>query len=297
MLCEIHVFGNFIATWVALSVLGLVSILGLSVAVFYRYYVNPTYEMWRYKINPKYPSPLKVRDEITTMLKGLMAATLCPSLALWLAEHGYSKAYCGIGAHGLPYLVGSFFAIWILTDLWEFFYHWMGHTYDFFWSVHKGHHQFYNPSPFAVIADEWLDQFMRATPLLVLPLIAPVNMDLLFFEYSVFFYGYGVFLHWGYEFETLDAHNPILNTSFQHYLHHARSIKNKPYHTGFYFKVWDYLMGTLYDQACFCSKCQRKEGLRSKELWDKVEKPDYSVLLQPSFWTSQKADAASDKDH
>jgi Delta7-sterol 5-desaturase len=59
------------------------------------------------------------------------------------------------------------------------------------WDVHKHHHVFYNPSPFAVIADEWMDQFIRATPLLFLPMITPVNMDLLFGTYAVFFYGYG----------------------------------------------------------------------------------------------------------
>ena len=31
-------------------------------------------------------------------------------------------------------------------------------------------------------------------------------------------------------------------------------------------------------------KCQRKQGLRSRELFKAVQVPDYSVLLQPSFW-------------
>jgi sterol desaturase/sphingolipid hydroxylase (fatty acid hydroxylase superfamily) len=70
-------------------------------------------------------------------------------------------------------------------------YHYCGHYFTFMWDVHKHHHVFYNPSPFAVIADEWMDQFIRATPLLFLPMITPVNMDLLFGTYAVFFYGYG----------------------------------------------------------------------------------------------------------
>jgi hypothetical protein len=32
---------------------------------------------------------------------------------------------------------------------------------------HKFHHYFYNPSPFAVIADEYIDQFIRSTPMVV----------------------------------------------------------------------------------------------------------------------------------
>jgi hypothetical protein len=29
----------------------------------------------------------------------------------------------------------------------------------------------------------------------------PMNMDLLFFTFLLFFYGYGVYLHWGFEVE------------------------------------------------------------------------------------------------
>jgi hypothetical protein len=40
----------------------------------------------------------------------------------------------------------------------------------------------------------------------------------------------------------------------QHYLHHAISVKNKPYHTGFFFKLWDQLFGSMYKGECFCVK-------------------------------------------
>ena len=34
--------------------------------------------------------------------------------------------------------------------------------------VHKHHHIFHNPTPFAVIADEWMDQFIRSMPMVIL---------------------------------------------------------------------------------------------------------------------------------
>lgn len=285
MLCEIRdYFGNFFLTWFVASLLGLSSVLILSTTLFYKYYVNITYEKWLYKINPKYPTPEKVRDEIWTMLKGFAAAALASSFALWLAAHGKSKAYCGVEPYGWGYLIASFFVCWIASDFFEFAWHWCGHKFSFLWAHHKAHHQFFNPSPFAVIADEWLDQFVRATPLLIFPLIAPVNIDMLFFMFATFFYGYGCYLHWGHEFEYPDAHHWLINTSFQHYLHHARSIVNRPYHTGFFIKLWDHLAGSVWDQECFCSKCSRARGERTKEAFAKVEKPNYSVLLSPSFW-------------
>ncbi|CAF1089303.1 unnamed protein product [Rotaria sordida] len=72
----------------------------------------------------------------------------------------------------------------------------MGHTIDMLWNVHKSHHQFYNPTPFAVIAEDYVDQIVGASPLVFIPALVPINMDLLFFQFAIFFYGYGVYLHW-----------------------------------------------------------------------------------------------------
>lgn len=59
---------------------------------------------------------------------------------------------------------------------------------------------------------------MRSLPLLVIPMIIPVNMDLLFIQYGMFFYVYGVYLHWGYEHPKLSAHNKyVIAISLQYY--------------------------------------------------------------------------------
>ena len=138
-----------------------------------------------------------------------------------------------------------------------------------------------------MIADDLLDQLIRSAPLLLIPLIMPINMDLLFLTYGAFFYGYGVYLHWGFELRYPDAHHPWINTSFQHYVHHARSTFEKPMHTGFFFKLWDQRMKSEYQagpETCLCAKCCRARGERTREAFEAIEKPDYSVLLSPSFW-------------
>lgn len=284
MLCELAVWGNIWITWSALSILGLSFILLFSGSVFWRYYWAPTYEQWVHKTNPVYPSPEKVRDEVLQTLKGLVTATFCPSLALFLAQRGVSQGYCGVGDHGWGYLAATFVMSWIFIDFFEFFYHHLGHTHAAFWAQHKAHHVFFNPSPFAVIADDFVDQFVRSSPLLFLPMIVPINIDMLFFMFGLLFYGYGTFLHWGYESTVLDAHNPVCNTAYQHYYHHAQSHMNKAMYTGFFFKIWDQLFGTVSSLPCVCAKCEASRGNRSKELWAKVPKPDYSPLLKMSFW-------------
>ncbi|CAF0845094.1 unnamed protein product [Adineta steineri] len=287
MLCEISFYfgNNFFYTWFILSLITFIVLMIISSLIFYCYYVKITYSKWLKKTNPKYPSVENVRNEILLMLKGILSGTFCPSMTIYLMSKNQLKGYCGIDEYGWSYLLISFFVSWFLVDFFEFFYHRIGHTTNLFWNIHKSHHQFYNPSPFSVIAEDYIDQIIGSSPLLLIPIFVPINIDLLFFQFAIFFYGYGVYLHWGHELSYPDAHHSILNTSFQHYLHHAISTKNRPYHTGFFFKIWDQLFESIYPiEKCFCVKCQYKQGKRTLEHFQNIEKPDYSLLLNYKYW-------------
>jgi Delta7-sterol 5-desaturase len=296
MLLAIAQHGNFLTTWVTLSVLTFVLMLLMSGTLFLRYYDRPTFETWQRKSNPAYPQPSMVRREVLQMLKGVFTAALCPAIALHLVDSGWSMAYAGLGDYSFGYLVFTFFVVWIGSDFYEFAYHRIGHTVGFWWKQHKSHHVFFNPSPFAVIADDHVDQFIRAAPLLFVPLVMPVNMDVLFLTYGAFFYAYGVYLHWGFESRWPDAHHPWINTSFQHYVHHAKSTFRKPMHTGFFLKVWDQMFGSLYTEGtdtCLCARCSTARGERTREAYDLIDKPDYSVLRSPSYWWHGEDDKSS----
>jgi lathosterol oxidase len=292
--------GNFFAIWGVLAFLGLVSILLSSAVVFKWLFIDITFEKWQKKTNPDYPTPKKVRDEIVLMLKGIAFSTICPTLSIYLSSHDsyLSQAYCTFSEeniYGFQYHVAQFLGIVLVSDCYEWFYHRLGHVYKPFWEVHRHHHLFFNPSPFSVISDEFVDQFARSLPLVIFPLFVPINMELMVATYSVFFYFYGVYLHSGHEVDwILDAHHPFINTSYQHYVHHAKSVYKKPYHTGFFFKIWDQLAGSIYpDSKCDCITCQvRVNGPRTKEQFDKVVKPDYSVLWNDLsiWWGSVKND-------
>eukprot|EP01038_Epipyxis_sp_PR26KG_P007139 gene7139-9740_t len=280
MLCEITQDYGFLTVWFVIIVLGMISMVILSGAVFYPYYVKPTIETWQYKNNPKYPSPQMVKKEIIHTGKGLITAAICPALTLVASQWGWSQGYCGFKEKA-PNLFIQAFVIIIFSDIYEYSYHWMGHKFSKLWDIHRHHHMFWNPSPFSVIADEWADQLVRTLPLIILPAIMPTNMDLLFGLFSLLFYGYGVYLHWGFESKYLSAHNPIFNTAYHHYIHHAVSAIGRPYYTGFFFKIWDQLFGSNYPGPCTCYKCRAP---RTKSEWEAIVKPDYSVLLNTSFW-------------
>jgi lathosterol oxidase len=244
------------------------------------------------KTNPEFPSPESIRGEIIQMLKGLVAATFCPALSLYLSKLGYSKGFCGVSEeYGWGYHAVQLVVVWVTVDFFEYAYHYFGHRYSALWNVHKHHHHFPNPSPFAVIADEAPDQLVRASPLVIVPLLVPANQDLLFFQFAVMFYLYGTYLHWGFESPRLSAHQPWINTAYHHYMHHALSIKNRPFYTGFFFKLWDQLFGTHFDGPCRCAACEQAAGRRTRQQYANVAKPDYTVLLKPSFWMTAKTKA------
>ncbi len=208
---------------------------------------------------------------------------------------GRSKAYCGISDdHDVMYHVVTFVIMWVVSDFYEFFYHYLGHKYSFLWSQHKHHHVFHNPSPFAVIADEILDQFVRSAPLVILPMLVPINIDMMFLQFAIFFYGYGTYLHWGYESTILTAHHSWINSSYQHYYHHKFAVINRPIYTGFFFKIWDELFGSITKNDCLCSLCEERKGNRTKKQFDEVKKPDYSVLLSLRFWLSKTSSKGTD---
>mmetsp|Transcript_55132 Transcript_55132/g.118368 ORF Transcript_55132/g.118368 Transcript_55132/m.118368 type:complete len:305 (-) Transcript_55132:73-987(-) len=298
VLCEVAEWGgqNLLFTWIAFTIAGLFMTVGLSAVVFVKLYWNPTYEQWRYKSNPKFPHPTQVRKEVLQTLKCIGLSTICPAISVYLTAKGSSQAFCGWGGRSLSWHVCSFFAVWFIVDIFEWGYHALGHKIPALWEQHRSHHRFFNPTPFAVVADEAIDQLVRASPLLIIPLLAPTNMDMLFALFSVFFYGYGVYIHSGYEMEWPDSHHPFINTSYQHFLHHAVGGSGTPAHTGFFFKIWDQLVGAdltkkRFDEGkCSCAKCSRKRGERSHDAWLAVEKHDYSVLLKPDFWLSGPAE-------
>jgi len=158
VLCEISNLTNsplldFAIAWSTLTLLGGASIFLMSGTVFYYYYACVTFEKWKRKLNPEFPSAAKVRLEIQQMFKSLMAATLVPSLTLVLSQEkflslGLTKAYCGLEPHGeVPwglspagYLLAQFFVFWVVSDFFEWAYHQVGHRFSWCWAIHRHHH-------------------------------------------------------------------------------------------------------------------------------------------------------------
>ena len=160
MICFVNDYltDNFFALWAIMALASIASMmLIMSGPPFWFLYMRPTYTTWQHKTLAAYPKPEIVAKEIVQTCWGAVVSVTMPCFSVWLSLHGLNKGYCGFGTHGYAWEVGQFFIIWIASDFYEWFYHWCGHKFDELWKVHKFHHKFHNPTPFAVIADCAMD--------------------------------------------------------------------------------------------------------------------------------------------
>lgn len=296
-------FHGWLFVWCCYTAFCYLGFSTLLIPWFAHFYVYPTYDKWRRKSNPKYPSPKSVIGEI---FMGVVLAnpsvTFAPSIHLALISNGTLRHHCDTPLTW-QYRVYSFVMVLFIVDLYSWTWHFLGHYVGSLWSVHKHHHRFANPTPFSTIADLPPDNIVRSLYMIVVNVISygivglPVDVDVLYFVTAIIIGVYGMYFHCGHEFESLPYNHPILNTSYQHYVHHALSYRNKPYYTGFVFKIWDDIAGAHYHgKEVIPALEDQKLGNRSFERWEKEVMPllpDYGVLLSPSFWCRHWRDAVA----
>jgi lathosterol oxidase len=280
--------------WIAFSMFGYLVLTGLSIAEFLYWYVYPTYEKWCTKTNPRYPSPTYVAGEFFLGgVLGPLAVSFVSSIHLFLISNGTFRHHCDTPLTWQHRLLSAVVGV-VIIDFYEWGWHYLGHWVESLWTVHKHHHKYYNPTPFGTIADWPIDNFMRSLYPIVcfgvsLTLFGQyLDIDVLYLGLGFILQIYGMYLHCGHELECLPYNSRFWNTSFQHYVHHAVSVKNKPLHTGFFVKLWDDLAGSVYVGTQVLPAVEdQKLGNRSRERWDKEVKPflpDYSVLCSPGWW-------------
>lgn len=287
---------GWLLVWIAYAGFVYVVLTGSSVVAFCYYYVYPTYDKWRFKSNPKYPSASYVLGEL--FLGGILgppSVTFVASIHLHLISNGTLRHHCDTPTTW-SYRLFSACMVILVTDFYEWGWHYLGHWIDRLWVVHKHHHKYYNPTPFGTIADYPMDNFMRSLYVVVVNAVAfcvvgmPLDLDMVYFATGFITMFWGMYLHCGHELECLPYDHAWLNTSFQHYAHHAISVKNKPFHTGFFIKLWDRLAGSEYTGTQVIPAVEdQKLGNRSLEKWEKDVKPslpDYSVLFSPAWLSS-----------
>ena len=257
---------------------------------FRQLYLKPTFETWKLKFNKKFPTVPDVSNEIIALTKCTLATIALLAVSVQLGLYGYSSLFDLHKATWRQNVVNFAISFWVV-DFYSYFYHFLGHKIPEAWAIHRFHHKFYNPTPFGVIADDMMDQVVRAMPLLFLPLtLKTLNWPVLSGVFVCDMY-YGTLLHSGHangpaakiaDFVESTTGVDLINRPLNHFLHHAISGGSTPKYCGFYVTIWDKIFGTE-DKKSLKGFLQGLETRTQKE-FDTIVLPKYSELASVDHW-------------
>mmetsp|Transcript_70101 Transcript_70101/g.146181 ORF Transcript_70101/g.146181 Transcript_70101/m.146181 type:complete len:285 (+) Transcript_70101:280-1134(+) len=176
----------------------------------------------------------QVRREITTTLASIPFMTLLTA-PIFLAEvRGYSKLTEGT-PNGIAFEVMTVFTFLMFTDMCIYWIHRGLHHPSIYPYVHKTHHLWKVPTPWASHAFHPLDGFSQGLPYHIYVFLFPMNK----FMYLVMFVMVNMW--------TISIHDGLF-LSFEGVInssaHHAEHHRLFNYNYGQYFTLWDRLFGT-----------------------------------------------------
>lgn len=184
------------------------------------------------------PRPAQPARELrySTLSIGIFALA---SWGTWLLSGlGVGALYYDIDDYGIGYFVFSIAMLALIHDTYYYFAHRFMHHPKVFRHVHKLHHRFSNPTPFASYAFHPYEAIIEIAWLGPVALLLPIHPSA-FAIYVVILTTLNVISHLGYEFYRPSVGKWFI-TSTHHNMHHSGSRG----HFMLYFNFWDRLLGT-----------------------------------------------------
>ncbi|XP_072169141.1 lathosterol oxidase-like [Diadema setosum] len=211
----------------------------------------------------QHPKFLKnqIQREILYTLKSIPFMGVLTVIMFMLEVKGYSQLYDSfseskIGWLRLPWEILSFL---FFTDMCIYWIHrWLHHP-AIYKHLHKAHHLWKVPTPFASHAFHPVDGFLQSFPYHLYPFFFPLHKGVYLFMF-VFVNFWTVSIHDG-DYRVPDAVQPFINGSAHHTDHHL--FYN--YNYGQFFTLWDRLGGSFRNPSAFEGNGPMEEVLKLKE--------------------------------
>eukprot|EP00052_Salpingoeca_macrocollata_P021181 m.180854 g.180854 ORF g.180854 m.180854 type:complete len:308 (+) comp21473_c0_seq2:80-1003(+) len=191
----------------------------------------------------KHPKFLKnqVRREIMTTLKGMPGMAVLTALCFVGEVRGHSRLYDHFdsGWTGVGQLAASTVLFILFTDMCIYWIHrWLHHPW-FYGPLHKLHHVWKLPTPFASHAFHPVDGFMQSLPYHLYVFIFPLHKGL----YLLLYVAVNVWSTSVHDNDYRVPHvlRPFINSSAHHTDHHLYFN----YNYGQYFTLWDRIGGSF----------------------------------------------------
>jgi lathosterol oxidase len=182
------------------------------------------------------------RDDIKNSLKWSFYS-VSGNAALMMPVHlliagGYSKIYWNVGDHGWGWMAAQVVLILAITETLIYWIHRWLHSDWLYHHIHKPHHQFVVPTPWAGVAFNPLDSFAQALPHHLCLFLFPVHGGV-YLTFIGFITLWAVMIHDRLSFMPWRG----VNYTGHHTLHHWYYNCNY----GQFFTLWDRLGGTYRD--------------------------------------------------
>jgi Delta7-sterol 5-desaturase len=166
----------------------------------------------------KHPKFLKdqVKLEIKQAMSGMVGMAALTAPCFWLDVRGYAKLYDH--PDEAPFWLYNFlqFPFFLLfTDMLIYFIHRGLHHPSIYKTLHKAHHKWIMPTPFASHAFHPVDGFLQSVPYHLFPFLFPLQ-KFAYVTLFVFVNIWTIFIHDG----EYMANSPILNGAACHTMHH-----------------------------------------------------------------------------
>jgi lathosterol oxidase len=179
----------------------------------------------RFKTQPQPTRPDQVRGEIFDGVLSMSMVMGSIAVAFWCSYQGYNGLYASPTEYPLWYIPLSIVGVFVVMEVFEWAFHWACHRNALLWKIHKHHHRYANPTPFGVMADQPLDMFIKASPILWIPFLFPIWDVALIGTFASVNFLYGIYLHAGFDPPWLPSpHSRFLVSAWHHNEHHSGSL-------------------------------------------------------------------------
>lgn len=249
-----HVFTPYVypSTWtedyVPRQILSLFVIVNIGGYVLYFLAATVSYVFIFDQRLKKHPQFLKdqVNLEIVYTCKSVPLMAI-PTIVLFMFEvHGYSKLYDNVNSSlGYAGIAVSAVTFILFTDACIYWIHRFLHNGHIYKYIHKDHHKWKVPTPFASHAFHPLDGFLQSCPYHIYPFLFPLH-KVLYLCLFVFVNVWTVSIHDG-NYRVPETLKPIVNGSAHHTDHHL--FYN--YNYGQFFTLWDKIGGSFKNPSAF----------------------------------------------
>lgn len=193
----------------------------------------------------KHPRFLKdqVKLEIQSSLRAFPMLDLL-TVPWFVAEvRGYSRMYDRYDEYGILYLILSVPLFLVFTDTLIYWVHRLEHHPSIYKYVHKPHHRWIVPTPFASHAFHPLDGYAQSLPYHIFPCVFPMH-KLLFLGMFGFVNLWSIMIH-DSDMICNTGFERVINGPAHHTLHHLYFTCNY----GQYFTTCDRLAGSFREPA------------------------------------------------